>query len=109
MAWTESEIKKIVKKYESVDIYRELEDREATITVYYDYTESERSYFNALKGEGHPGSDAEVELILSLDCNRRPVELTEGEKEQALEKIYSEIEYDEDPPDSYDREKDQYD
>lgn len=97
------EINKIKNKFDSTTLYREDDDgNELEIEVYYLITPSERSYFNGMTGEGHPGSASEIEIILSLDKNDNEVPLTKEEFQFVLEQIMEEDE--EESPDSSDRE-----
>lgn len=101
---TPEQIKKIIRKCELVEIYREPDDGdEITIEVYYTSSPAERARFNPMTGDGHPGSRGEIEIVLALDPNKNEVELTEREREQAIELAFESEEV-EDAPDSSDRE-----
>lgn len=97
------QIKKIVDKYDSVEIYRDTDEgEEITLLVYYDYTAAERSFFNPLTGIGHPGSESEIEILLVLGPDNVEYELSESETQWATDRILDDIAesgYDEDPPD----------
>lgn len=110
MNWTEAEIKKTIRKHESVDIYRDTEDGEdVRITVYYNYTAGRKGTSPSMENPGHPPDPDDVEIILALfpdrDSGLIPTDLSPEEEQEAREQIYEEIANDEDPPDSYDRER----
>lgn len=102
---TPVQIKKITDKYDSVQIYRETEDGEIPLLVYYDYTAAERSFFNPMTGIGHPGSGSEIDILLVLGPDAVEYELSESEIQWATDEILDDIsepDCDEDPPDPED-------
>lgn len=66
-------------------VLRELPDgTEQEIEVDCCVTAGERQYFDALKGEGHPGSEPEAEVEMAT-LNGVEVELTDAETERACD------------------------
>ena|SRR3990167_5042322 len=89
--------------YTTLGIERDEFPDEIIVEVYGEFIPGERQYFNVMSGEGHPGCPADAEFVWA-EYLGKPFDLTEEEKERAVEALLEQLQEEEDVPysDRYD-------